>query len=189
MRTAVLLHGTSSKDEYYNDRYPSASNSHWLPWLQKQLLINDILTSTPEMFKSYSPNYNSWKLEFEKNIIDTQTTLVGHSCGGGFIIRWLSENRDVKVDKVILVAPWLDPSNEKNSDFFNFEMDSELIFRCNKFLIFNSINDSEDIKISLDMIRNKIKEVNIINFENYGHFCFSDLKTEKFPELLKEILD
>jgi len=42
MKNAILLHGTSSKEEYYSLEYPSASNSHWLPWLQKNLLVNDV---------------------------------------------------------------------------------------------------------------------------------------------------
>ena len=75
------------------------------------------------MFKCYQPKYELWKTEFEKNEIDEETSLVGHSNGAGFIIRWLSENKDVRVDKVILVAPWLDPTNRKGSEFFDFVID------------------------------------------------------------------
>ena len=66
MKNAIILHGMPSKKEYYSEKYPSASNSHWLPWLQKQLLIKDIEAVTPEMFKCYNPNYDLWKSEFEK---------------------------------------------------------------------------------------------------------------------------
>ena len=45
----VILHGRAGADEYISDRYPSASNSHWIPWLQKQLLIkgHDVQTRGP----------------------------------------------------------------------------------------------------------------------------------------------
>ena len=188
MRNAIILHGTCDSNEYYSDKFPSLSNSHWLPWLQKQLLIKDIKTCTPEMFKSFDPDYDLWKSEFEKNDINETTILVGHSCGGGFLIRWLSENKNSKVGTVILVAPWLDPRNSKNNDFFDFEIDSDLVSRTKKFLVFNSTNDMEDIKKSLEIIQEKIKNIKIRNFENYGHFCFSDLGTDKFPELLEEII-
>ena len=42
-------------------------------------------------------------------------------------------------------------------------------------------------KKSLEIIKKKIQNIKIRNFENYGHFTFKDLKTEKFPELLEEI--
>ena len=189
MKNAIILHGMPSKQEYYSNKYPSASNSHWIPWLQKQLLIKDIQAYTPEMFKCYSPDYNLWKTEFEKNEISSETILVGHSNGAGFILRWLSENKNVHVNKVILVAPWLDPNNKKKNSFFDFEIDSNLVSRTNKFLIFNSTNDGKEMHESLEILKNKIKNIKIRNFENYGHFCYSNLGTDAFPELLEEILN
>jgi predicted alpha/beta hydrolase family esterase len=188
MKNAVLIHGSCSSDEYYSKEYPSASNSHWIPWLQKQLMITGIRTYTPEMFESYLPDYLLWKSEFEKNEINEQTILIGHSCGGGFLIRWLSENKNVKVGKVVLVAPWLDPQNTKNNNFFNFKIDSKIVSRTKTFLIFNSTDDSKDIHESLEIIKKNIENIKIINFKNYGHFCYSDLKTSAFPELLENIL-
>ncbi|NQT49201.1 alpha/beta hydrolase [Candidatus Kuenenbacteria bacterium] len=189
MKNAIILHGTCDKEEYYSDEYPSASNSHWIPWLQKQLIIKDIETCTPEMFKSYAPDYSLWKSEFEKNVINEKTILVGHSCGGGFLIRWLSENKNVKIGKVILVAPWLDPENTRNNNFFEFKIDSNIVSRTEKFLIFNSTNDDKDIHESLEIIKNNVDNVKIRNFENYGHFCYRNLGTDAFPELLEEILN
>ena len=117
MKTAILLHGSCDKEEYYSDEYPSLSNSHWFPWLQKQLLIRDIPTQTPELPGAYEPVYEEWKKEFERHDITENTILVGHSCGGGFLVRWLSEN-NIKVDTVVLVAPWIDPENKRTSSFF-----------------------------------------------------------------------
>lgn len=188
MRNAIIVHGTCDSEEYYSEEYPSASNSHWLPWLQKQLIIRDIRTCTPEMYKSYDPDYSVWKSEFEKHVVNQETILVGHSCGGGFLIRWLSENRKVQVGTVILVAPWLDSGNSKNGVFFDFEADPDLVSRTKKFLIFNSSDDMDSIHESVRIIKNNIHNVSIREFESYGHFCYSDLGTEAFPELLEEIL-
>ena len=44
MKNAIILHGGPSKKEYYDLNMPSMSNSHWLPWLQAQLLKKDITT-------------------------------------------------------------------------------------------------------------------------------------------------
>ncbi len=188
MKNAIILHGTCSREEYYSDKYPSASNSHWIPWLQKQLIIRDMPTITPEMFHSYAPDYTAWKLEFEKNHIGKDTILVWHSCGGGFLIRWLSENKNIQVGAVILVAPWLDPENTKQNDFFVFDFDKEFIRRTQKCIIFNSTNDDRDVMDSLEIIQNNIPSIQVKVFENYGHFCFNDLGTDAFPELLEEII-
>ena len=61
MKTAILIHGTCDEEEYFSDLYPSLSNSHWFPWLQKQLLIKGIFTQTPEMPDAYKPDYEKWK--------------------------------------------------------------------------------------------------------------------------------
>jgi alpha-beta hydrolase superfamily lysophospholipase len=40
--------------------------------------------------------------EFERYDIFPETDLVGHSCGGGFFVRWLSKHLEVKVGNVVL---------------------------------------------------------------------------------------
>lgn len=188
MKNAIILHGMPNKEEYYSDEYPSSSNSHWLPWLQKQLLIRDIAAATPEMPHAYNPEYSVWKREFERYDVTRETILVGHSCGAGFLVRWLSENKEARVGKVILVAPWIDPEEELDSDFFDFEIDADLVRRTAGLVIFNSDNDYEFTQRSAQLIADKIFDTKIVNFHEYGHFCFNDLRTEAFPELLAECL-
>lgn len=191
MKNAIIVHSTCDKEEYYSPEYPSASNFHWLPWLVKQLFIKDIHAVTPEMPHGYMPNYAVWKREFERFDIKPETVLVGHSCGGGFLVRWLSENKDKHVGKVVLVAPWLDPNKTKgeDNDFFDFVMDSELVSRTQGVTIFNSDDDMEAIHTSVKQIMDTIPDIKLVEFEGKGHFCLSDLGTEAFPELLSEILD
>jgi len=190
MKNAIIVHGTSDKEEYYSSEYPSASNFHWLPWLQKQLLIKDIPTATPEMPHSYMPDYGVWKKEFERFDITADTILVGHSCGGGFLVRWLSENKELQVGKVVLVAPWLDPNKTIGSEnlFFDFVMDENLTSRTKGVTIFNSDNDMQAVHISVKKIIGNIQNIKLVEFEGKGHFCLSDLGGEEFPELLAEVL-
>jgi predicted alpha/beta hydrolase family esterase len=190
MKNAVIIHGTCDKEEYYSDKHPSASNAHWFPWLQKQLLINDISAVTPEIPHGYMPDYAVWKREFERFDITDETILVGHSCGGGFLVRWLSENKEVNVGKVVLVAPWLDPNKTKgaDNDFFDFEMDQDLVSRTEGLVIFNSDDDEPAIHTSIKQIMETIPNIKLFEFHSYGHFCLGDMGTDAFPELLKEIL-
>lgn len=164
MTNAILLHGMPSKAEYYSDKYPSASNSHWFPWLQKQLLIRDIAAYTPEVPHCYAPDYKTWYKEFERFDITPATILVGHSCGGGFIVRWLSEHPDIPVGKVILVAPWLDPNRDETTDFFEFTIDPDLAARTQGLHIFSSDDDSDGVQKSVRILREAIKTLVTANF-------------------------
>ncbi|MFM2414912.1 MAG: hypothetical protein RI911_605, partial [Candidatus Parcubacteria bacterium] len=141
-----------------------------------------------EMMNAYLPDYEVWKCEFERFDITPETILVGHSCGGGFLVRWLSEHKDVKVGKVVLVAPWLDLEDELSNNFFKFEADSHLVSRTKGVTVFNSDNDDEYIQKSVLKIRTEILQVKYIEFHNYGHFCVGDIHSEAFPELLEEVL-
>lgn len=188
MKNAILLHGKPGKEEYYDPKIPSASNHHWFPWLQKQLLVHDIAAYTPEVPDAWKPYYPTWRKEFERYEITPETMLVGHSCGGGFIVRWLSENKDVKVGKVVLVAPSLGKGWVED-DFFDFEIDPGLATRTKSLTIFGSDNDKPGILEAIKIFRDKIKGIQYREFHNYGHFCLEDLKKEEFPELLEELLD
>ncbi len=184
---AILLHGTCDKEEYFSDQYPSLSNSHWIPWLQKQLLIANVPTATPEIPNAFYPDYRVWKKEFERFDVNKNSVLVGHSCGGGFLLRWLTENKLI-IKKLVLVAPWLDPKRKKTKDFFEFMIDPKIQERAGEIHIFISKDDNEDIIISVKTIKGKFPDAIIHEFVDKGHFCFEEMKTEKFQELLNVIL-
>ncbi len=191
MHNAILVPGRPDKEEYYDPKYPTNSNNHWFPWLSKQLQIRDVFAVAIEPPEPYSPRYDVWRREFEKFEITATTVLVGHSCGGGFLLRWLSENVDRRVGKVVLVAPWLNPDNNPVSDtadFFFFDLDAGMVSRTAGLTIFNSDNDQESIQKSVQIIRNEVKDVVYKEFHNYGHFCYGDMKTVEFPELVEECL-
>ena len=188
MRNAILLHGLPSKSEYYNDKYPSASNFHWLPWLQKQLLISGIKTDTPEIFNAYDPHYEAWVKEVERFDITPETTLVGHSMGAGFWVRYLSEHSEIFIDKLVLVAPWLNLNHEYDFDFFDFEINPIITEHTNEVIIFNSDNDSGGVHAAADFIQEKLPRAKTTLFHNYGHFTLGTMKTDAFPELRDVIL-
>lgn len=189
MKNAIIVHGTCSKREYYSADFPSLSNSHWLPWLQKQLLMHDIAAVTPEMPHAYKPDYEVWRREVERYEITPETLLVGHSTGGGLWVRYLSEHPNLRVGRVVLVAPWLDPNNTKKTTFFDFEIDPDLVQRTAGVTIFNSTNDHPGIHWSVEILRQTIPGITYREFDDYGHFCHGDMPDgDAFPELLAELL-
>jgi len=188
MKNAIIVHGTTSKRDYYDTSTPSLSNSNWIPWLQKQLVSRDIKADTPEMPLAFKPDYEIWKREAERFDIGPETMLVGHSTGGGFWLRYLSEHPDLHVGKVVLVAPWLDPNNIKKTTFFQFAFDPDLAERTEGLTIFNSTDDFQGIQWSVQIICNILSGWDFRSFDNYGHFCVEDMHTTEFPELLDELL-
>jgi predicted alpha/beta hydrolase family esterase len=190
MKNAIILHGGPDKDEYYDPKAPSMSNSHWLPWLQAQLLKADIPTATPEVPWSFDRNWKIWNREVERYDITPETILIGHSTGAGFFVKYLSINKNITVDKVVLVAPWLDPDHEHTKNFFDdFEIDPELVKRTKGITILNSDNDQGSVQKTVEILRKKVKSIRYKEFHNYGHFCYRDMKTHEFPELLQIILN
>ena len=111
MKTALILHGICPEEEFFFSKYPSPSNAWWLPWLQQQFLRAGWQCQTPELPHPYRPSYAEWKETFECFKPQKLSLLVGHSAGGGFAIKYLQEHK-LKLEKLILVAPWLDPERE-----------------------------------------------------------------------------
>lgn len=105
---------------------------------------------------AWKPDYSTWAREFERYDVTPKTMLVGHSCGAGFLVRWLSQHTEVLVDRVLLVAPWLDPDREEAADFFDFVIDPGLAGRTSNLTILNSDDDDEDIQQSVRMIRDSV---------------------------------
>ncbi|MDR2336899.1 MAG: alpha/beta hydrolase [Candidatus Nomurabacteria bacterium] len=196
MKKALLIHGWTRKESYYNPEYPTPSNSHWFPWLSKQLMLRDIHAVAIEMPRSYYPEYEIWKNELERFELGEDTILVGHSCGGGFLVRYLSEN-NVKVGKVVLVAPWLGLIERKPDDgqseifdetFFQFEIDKNLAEKTGGLSVMASSDDMAEVKSSIKIITDSVADVKITTLENRGHFTNRAGGEMAFPELLGEIL-
>ena len=187
MVNVIIVHGRPEKSEYYSDKYPSASNFHWIPWLQKQLMIRDIKADTPEMPFAFAPEWNTWKTEFERFDVNEDTILVGHSNGAGFLVRWLSENKETKINKLVLVAPSFNQNEHVHKNFFDFEIDSSLADRVNNTIILNGKKDNESVQEGVRKIMDTIESVELIEFPDNKHFVVADISVE-FTELLEQIL-
>ena len=191
MKTAILVHGRPNEDEYSNPKIPMPSNDHWLPWLSKELSMKGIHPYALEIPRPFQPRYEVWKKEFERFDVDADTVLVGHSCGGGFLVRWLSENPDKKVGRVVLVAPWINPSDSPagdTADFFHFDIDANMVAHTAGVTLLHSTDDMQSIVDSVKVLRETIKDLKYVEFENMGHFVKGDMGKTEFPELLQEIL-
>lgn len=184
MKNAIIIHGMPSKEEYESSGGNFCATQHWIPWLEKELTERGFSVNLPEMPSPYDPKYEKWKNTFESFDITPKTILIGHSAGAGFIVRWLSENK-VDVGQVVLVAPWSDPTKEYTKDMFEFTIDPDLIYRCEKLTIIYSIDDDEGVIKSVDELKVVFPTAVFDEFLDKGHFTLEDLGTVEFPEILK----
>lgn len=190
MKSAILIHGMPDKEEYLDPKTPAASNNQWFPWIQKHLSLKGVVAQTPEMPEPYRPDYEKWKEVFEQFKLQSDTILIGHSCGGGFLIRWLSEN-NVKVGKVVLVAPWINYRNDPApvEGFFDFKIDPNMVAKCDELHVFISSDDDQDELDTARMLEESVKGIKFHRFTGKGHFCVGfNLPTEEFPELLEVLM-
>lgn len=165
------------------------SDSNWIPWVKHQLTRRKIFAVAVDMPKPYEPDYALWRREFERHDITHRTSLVGHSAGGAFLLRWLGENPNVKVYKTAIVAPWLDP-NKKYGDFCDFEIDTEITRRClGGLAILYDPNDDIEAQRSAATLRKVFPERAMFPMPGFGHFMVGNkMYKPEFPELLDKVL-
>jgi predicted alpha/beta hydrolase family esterase len=190
MKNAIILHGIEENRKDYDGLPESESNLGWYPVAQWELIKRGILTQTPEMPNPYMPdmNYDEWAAIITQFDISEQTILIGHSCGGGFWLKYLSLNPHIKVGQLILVAPWIDVGCAEHPTFFaNWEIDSLLTERIGQIDLFVSSDDMGIIIKSVDKIKSVFGDKIIYhNFTDKEHFSWGCIGRD-FPELLKVI--
>lgn len=140
----------------------------------------------PKMPDSTNARYNEWKIWFEKIIplLKDNLILVGHSLGGIFLAKYLSENIiKNKVKTVILVAaPFEDLELEKLSDFNLPKSLSKLKEQIEDITLFQSEDDPVVPAEHVGLYKAQLPAATIILLKNNGHF-----KQDHFPELVELI--
>jgi predicted alpha/beta hydrolase family esterase len=164
-------------------------DKHWMPWLKSKLEDKGIKTAIPLMPEPWEPHYEEWKKEFEKLTINKDSILIGHSSGGGFLVRWLGETNK-KIRKLILVAPAIIHSGEWEplEDLLKFEINKKIRDNVGEIIIFVSNDDSQGIKESVEIFSEAL-DITSTELIGKGHFTMRDMGTEKFPELLDVVLN
>ncbi|HYD35825.1 MAG TPA: alpha/beta fold hydrolase [Vitreimonas sp.] len=159
----------------------------WMNWLADKLQEKGLDATALDMPVSWNPKYVEWKKEFEKYPVTEKTVVVGHSCGGAFIVRWLLDTGR-KIHKLILVAPARVPETDDDSrkDLYDFELPREVPHLANEIVIFIS-NDLPHMMKAFDLYNQALKP-RVVRLENKQHFLFFQMNTNEFPELLEEVL-
>ncbi|MDD5083494.1 MAG: alpha/beta hydrolase [Candidatus Moranbacteria bacterium] len=187
IQRCIIVHGCFPDAEKVMDLEGGLYEKYWASWIKKELLARGIEAATPRMPKPDYPEYESFKAEFEKLRVDENTVLVGHSCGCGFLARWLGETK-TKIAKLIFVAPWnvSKEEDEARRKFYDYSIDATIPERVGEIVMFTADNESRPGKKSLQILHDALGG-EIIDLPGRCHYLIDDMGTAEFPELLEVI--
>lgn len=150
-------------------------------------LGNDYQIITPHMPSKHNAKYLEWKIWFEKFIpyLKDSIILVGHSLGGIFLIKYLSENTFPKKIKAVFLisAPYDDDDSDYSlADFVLPKSLEQFKKQTGKIFLYHSKDDQVvsfgDFEKYTKAFPNATQRIYI----NKGHF-----NQEEFPELAEDI--
>lgn len=173
-----------------SDLFPDAVPG-WKDTLQKDL-GSKFEVLRPTMPSKEDAKYDEWKIWFEKVIpfLSSGCALVGHSLGGIFLARYLSENKlpFAPSGLVLVAAPYFEAKKGKgvadsNAGFTVGKGLKDLASSGLKTTIIHS--DDDPIVESSHALKYKkaLPEAELLMLKGKGHF----FRGQKYPEILRAI--
>ena len=158
----------------------------WKMTLQEDLGENFIVLS-PRMPNTANAQYGEWKIMFEKTLalLSGRPILIGHSLGGIFLAKYLSENKiNNKIKAVFLLAAPFDEEDDGESlASFSLPKSLELFAKqVDKIFLLQSEDDPVVFFNQVKKYERALPDAQLITFDDRGHFL-----VEKMPELVNLI--
>ncbi|MDP3997680.1 MAG: alpha/beta hydrolase [Candidatus Andersenbacteria bacterium] len=142
----------------------------------------------PKMPNATNARYAEWSLWFERCVafVGGGVILIGHSLGGIFLAKYLSENDFPKKIKATLLvaAPFSDTvEGESLADFALPSSLTKLTEQGGKICLFHSQDDPVVSFAHARQYQEALPQARLIEFKDKGHF-----KQSEFPELAELVL-
>ena len=196
MKQIVFIHGGSDFRSYeefisYIKNEPVKISSFQIKKRWKQTLDQDLgedyQVFTPEMPNKQNAHYEEWKIWFERLIpfLQNDVILVGHSLGGIFLAKYLSENTfPVAIKATILIsAPYDDTNLEPPLGDFKLTSPLDKLGEQGGGIHLLHAKDDPVVPFShSESYHNILPNSNLILLESGGHFL-----EPQFPELINLI--
>lgn len=192
----VIIHGGdtfATQEEYLDflrnyeidiERYKIGKDD-WKPWIRKMLPENyEIIT--PQMPNKTNARYEEWKLWFEKFIpfLNNGVILIGHSQGGIFLAKYLSENQFPKKIKAVMLVGAIYDKDCGGYPALSFSLPNTLNLQTDKIYLYHSKDDPVVPFSALEQYQKALPNAVVRVFEDRQH-----INQEEFPELLEDLLD
>jgi len=190
----VIIHGGTTFDTY--EEYLKYLNSceltlekinkkDWKDGLGSKLPEFEVIY--PKMPNAKNARYPEWKIWFEKlfPLLGDSVTLIGHSLGGIFLAKYLSENSFLrKIDSLHLIAAPYDTEvcKETLADFALCDKVGKLANLTKNIFLYQSKDDTAVPFADVEKYKRDIPAAKLMTFDDRGHFL-----QENFPELTENI--
>jgi len=138
----------------------------------------------PRMPNKQNAKYEEWKIWFGRMIpfVKDNVVLIGHSLGGLFLAKYLSENKfPKKIKALFLVAA----PHSQTKDIGNFKLKKDLQKvreQCQNIHLYQSEDDPLVAASEAQEYQKSWPEAKLHIFPDRGHF-----NQKSFPELVREI--
>jgi predicted alpha/beta hydrolase family esterase len=197
MKNIIIIHGGSTFDTYeeYFKYLESCkltiekiNQRDWKDTLALELKDREFEVVYPKMPNSKNARYPEWKLWFEKlfDLVNDEIILIGHSLGGIFLAKYLSENNFPKsITQLHLIAAPYDTETIKDSlaDFALLKTVENIEEKVEKIFLYQSKDDTAVAYEDVIKYKRDLPKSELIVFEDRGHFT-----QEQFPELIENII-
>lgn len=197
-REVIVIHGGQSFSRYEaflahlrscELRYARSDRPRrWKDILRNELGA-DFDVYLPSMPNSENAKYEEWKIWFERYLalVHDGVVLVGHSLGGYFLLKYLSENGLlVRARALMLVAAPSGPDDFGGEDGGDFSFDhaklGNVAAQMEAIHIFHSTDDPVVPYSHAETLKAGLPEASLHTFSDRGHFL-----DQTFPELIDAI--
>lgn len=157
-------------------------------WKQQLPLVlgDEVEVIQPRMPNPNNAKYLEWKIWFEKHIpyMQDQVIFIGHSLGGIFLAKYLSEETFPKqiCATLLVAAPYATDSQNSLGDF-NLKIGLEKFEeQGGEIFLFQSKDDEIVPYADAERYHEKLSNAHLMMFDDRGHF-----HTEEFPEIVEVI--
>ncbi len=190
----VIIHGGTTFETY--EEYirflesctvtlESFARNNWKDGLGEMLPQFEVVY--PKMPNKNNARYREWKIWFEKIVplLSDSVVLVGHSLGGLFLAKYLSENEfPKKISQLHLVAAPYDTEVIKDSlvDFALTNTVESLAQKADAIFLYQSKDDTDVAYEDVLKYKRDLPHAELVVFESRGHF-----RQATFPELVANV--
>ena len=191
----IVIHGGGVFDTYkeyiaylkeYKIDFKQLKAKLWKENLSEKLGKN-FEVILPKMPNPTNARYKEWKIMFEKlfPFLKKDLILLGHSLGGIFLVKYLSENKfPKKIKATFLVAAPYDDKTIKDSlgDFKLPKKLDKFQKQGGRIFLYQSKDDISISLVDLEKYKKSLPKAKVVMFKNKGHFY-----QVEFPEIVKHI--
>ncbi|KKR31753.1 MAG: hypothetical protein UT65_C0018G0007 [Parcubacteria group bacterium GW2011_GWF2_39_8b] len=197
-KQVVVIHGGDTFETYEKyldflcnyeiDSLDYFKHKGWKSILQEKL-GDDFEVIRPQMPNKINAKYLEWRIWFEKLVplLNPEVILVGHSMGGIFLAKYLSENNFPKkiLGTFLVSAPYDAETFEYTLVDFVLPADlKKFEEQGGKIYLYHSTDDDVVPFDNLEKYKKQLPSATARVFEDRGHF-----NQEDFPELVQDILN